>query len=62
MTNKQDKKIRTSITIDPALLNQVRALADNGTWRSVSHFIEAAVCTFLATQPVENPEDTNGNV
>lgn len=39
---KKEAKIRTSITIDPAVLNDVRKVCENAS-RSVSSYIEDAL-------------------
>lgn len=39
---KKEAKIRTSITIDPAVLNQVRGVCESAS-RSVSSYIEDAL-------------------
>lgn len=47
MHEKKEAKVRTSITIDPAVLDAVRKLCENSA-RSVSSFIEEALNDKLA--------------
>lgn len=51
MTDKKEAKVRTSITIDPAVLDTVRRLCENNT-RSVSSFIEEALNEKLSRESV----------
>lgn len=46
---KKEAKIRTSITIDPAVLNQVRKVCE-GASRSVSSYIEDALKEKMAAE------------
>jgi Arc/MetJ-type ribon-helix-helix transcriptional regulator len=47
---KKIKKVKTSISIDPELLQQVRDIvADpNSAYKSVSHFVECALREFVS--------------
>ena len=49
MTDKKEAKVRTSITIDPAVLDAARKLCENSS-RSVSSFIEEALNEKLARE------------
>ena len=59
MSDKKEAKVRTSITIDPAVLDLVRKLCEN-SGRSVSSFIEEALNDKLArdSASIEKPVAT----